>query len=111
MHIVGEESWASEEKGDSHDQEEDVVIDAVGEESAITNLEAELDNEDEGVQQGGKLSKETYNEEEANYNLNDTIGFGIATRAGAFFEGLLITEIYESDTDHETNEERAYLLV
>ena len=53
--IEGEYSCPCQHERDRDRQEEQIVVDAVGEECLVADLEADLDEQDDGVQHGRDL--------------------------------------------------------
>ena len=111
MQIVRQKSWAHKYDRNSHDQEKDVIIDTIAKECFVACFETEFDDEDDGVQESGKLCEKSNDEEKGNDNFNCSICFGIATRTGTSVYHFSIPKVCESDTEYETDQEGANLFV
>ncbi len=110
-HIKREPSCASEHHRDRDCEKKEIVVDAVGEEFLVANLEAEFDYEDDGVDECGDLSPETDDEEDGDEDLDATIDLGVATRAATLAENFLIAEICEGDAKDNAQDKWCELLV
>ena len=109
--VEGPEAGAGEEERYGHGKEQDVVVDAVREELLVFGLEAELDDEDEGIQEGRELGIEADHQEYGYEYLYRSIYDAVRAGAGAAAPHLLIAEIGQSDAEDDAYDERRGLLV
>ena len=109
--IEGEESGAGHDEREHHDKKEDVIVDAIREEFAIARLEAELDHEDERVDERRKLGEEADDEEEGDEHLHIPVHLAIAARAVHISADFAVAEIGERDADDDPDQEGSELLV
>ena len=110
-HIKREPSCAGEHDRDCDCEKEEIIVDTVGEEFLVANLEAKFDHEDDGVDERGNLSPETDDKKNGDEDLDAAVNLGIATRAATLAENLLVAEIGESDAEDYAQNEWCELLV